>query len=150
MLKVKGQSPAMLAKAAGLQPLAQALLANPQDPLDKAQAYLKPDSGFDTRRQPLRVQKNCYWTIFLPIRGLLATLHQEAWKNAVLKTQTSKKNKTLHYYQNYLNYKAQLGSISAQQALVLFKGRRDQAFKLQIDLHEEKFSPNRKLSIILN
>jgi len=81
--KLTRNSKALKAKEAGLDPLAQALLANPKlDPLVEAQAYINAEKGIETAEAALSGAQDILVEQLSQAPGLVAELRETLWKQS--------------------------------------------------------------------
>lgn len=147
----KRRTKAHLAKEAGLEPLADALLqGKQQDPVAYAQEYVRPELGIDSAEQALDGARQILMERFAEEPDLLAQLRESIWKIATLTAQAvknSKENKTNkntksaktkaisdNKFADYANFSQLLAKIPSHRALALFRGRKEQALQLAITL----------------
>lgn len=84
-------SKASQAKAAGLEPLAQAILANPKlNPSQLAKAYIFPNQGVANATEALEGAQAILMEHFSQSPGLVSVLRERLWREGVLSSQLIK------------------------------------------------------------
>ena len=145
--KPKRRTKAMIAREAGLDGLAEALLANPGlDPETEAAKYLKaafttengenpgaPDAkaALDGARQVLMEQ-------FAEDAELLGELREHLQDNGqlVAKVATGKEEAGAKF-RDYFDYREAISAIPSHRGLALFRGRKEEILQLALKLPEE-------------
>ena len=138
----KRRTKALLAKEAGLEPLAQALLDDPNlVPTDYAAQCLNPEAGVDTVEAALEGARQILMERFAEDADLLNELRQYLWKHAILNSVGSKDKKekkdkkgTANKFSDYFSYAEPIHKIPSHRALALFRGRRENALQLSLTL----------------
>jgi len=145
--KVKRRTKARIAREAGLEPLAAALLADhSRHPETEAATYLKPafttedgenpgvvdvKAALDGARQILIEQ-------FAEDAELLAALRAHLQANAVLvSTVAEGKEENAAKFRDYFAYRETLRTVPPHRALALFRGRKENLLKVSLKLPEE-------------
>ncbi len=132
--KPKRRTKAQIAREAGLEPLADALLEN-RDliPEQAAGAFVDADKGvadvaaaLDGARQIImeRISENA---------DLLAELRERIWQNGILySTVVAGKEAEAAKFQDYFDYKEAISKIPSHRALALFRGRNEDCLTLTL------------------
>jgi uncharacterized protein len=145
--KQKRRTKAQIAREAGLEPLADALLADPQlNPQTEAAKYLKepftteqgenpgvPDvkAALDGARQVL-IEK------FAEDAELIGALRAHLEEQGVIvATVVEGKQEAGAKFRDYFDYKEQLNKVPSHRALALFRGRTEEILRLALKLAEE-------------
>jgi uncharacterized protein len=145
--KPKRRTKAMIAREAGLDGLAEALLANPTlDPETEAAKYLKaafttdngdnpgaPDAkaALDGARQILMEQ-------FAEDAELLGQLREHLQENGQLVAKVaSGKEEAGAKFRDYFDYREPISAIPSHRGLALFRGRKEEILQLALKLPEE-------------
>ncbi|WP_029934714.1 Tex family protein [Thiomicrospira pelophila] len=134
--KLTRNSKALKAKEAGLDPLAQALLANPKlDPLAEAQAYINVEKGIETAEAALSGAQDILTEQLSQPPGLVAELRETLWREGVVtsrlvKGQVDEGEKFKDYYE----YEEPIRKIPSHRALALFRGEQAGVLKLKLEL----------------
>ncbi|HBI22557.1 MAG TPA: RNA-binding transcriptional accessory protein [Legionella sp.] len=158
----KRRTKALLAKEAGLLPLAQALWQDPTTiPEVFATQFIHPGLGIDTAAAALEGARHILMEQFAEDANLLEELRQYLWKNGVLKSTAAKnkepsaknkepsaKNKrataNANKFSDYFDYAELIKKIPSHRALALFRGRRESAIQFALTLpHDEHYGEQR-------
>lgn len=138
----KRRTKAMIAKEAGLEPLAMALWQNPSlDPQTKAQDFINTDVGIETVDAALEGARQILMEHFAEHADLLEEMRDYLWKNCILQStgtesapQTKSKKEIPHKFTDYVKYAEPIRKIPSHRALALFRGRRENALQLSLTL----------------
>lgn len=138
----KRQTKAQLAKEAGLAPLA-AMLSKHTEPvlLSEAAKFISPEHNIHDEKAALEGAKQILMESFLEEAELIEALRTVLWRHAKVKTSKGRNQKqAVAKYAGYFEYQMLLHKISAPQALTLFRGRREEALKLELVLEDQSAS----------
>ncbi|AEG31598.1 Tex family protein [Thiomicrospira cyclica] len=140
--KLTRNSKALKAKEAGLDPLAQALLANPQlDPLNEAQAYINPEKGIETAEAALSGAQDILTEQLSQAPGLVAELRETLWREGVVTSQlVSGAVDEGEKFKDYYDYLEPVHKIPSHRALALFRGEQAGVLRLKLDLPDVESS----------
>ncbi len=148
--KLKRRTKAQIAVEAGLLPLAEALLADPnKNPEEEAAAYLKPAFKTDNGDNPgvadvkaaLDGARQILMERFAEDAGLLQTLREYLLEHGIVESKVvAGKEDAGAKFSDYFDYSETLGTIPSHRALALFRGRREEMLTvvLRLDTEEEK------------
>lgn len=142
--KPKRRTKAQAAREAGLEPLAQALLADPSlVPEEAAQAYINAELGVADAAAALEGARQILMERFSEDADLIGALREAVWKHARLRSQVIEAKKTAGAkYSDYFDYSEQVSSVPSHRALALFRGRKEGFLRLALVLPEpEEKSP---------
>jgi len=144
----KRQTKALIAKEAGLEPLALALLNDPNViPTDYATGFIDAERGIATLDAALDGARQILMEQFAEDPELLNELRQYIWQQGVLKSVAAKDKKAVdHKFADYVDYAEPLRKIPSHRALALFRGRREKAIQLAITLPNEAYGEQRLIS----
>lgn len=145
--KPKRRSKALIAREAGLGPLASALLADPTlTPEVEAQAYLTAEAaeaGFTDIKSALDGARQILMEQFAEDAALLGALRDYLSTHGVVKSSVvaGKENEGAKF-RDYFDYSEALGEIPSHRALALFRGRNEGVLQLALlldcELEDEK------------
>ncbi len=146
--KPKRRTKAQIAREAGLEPLADALLGNPMlDPQVEAAGYVKtvPASGdvdainIPDAKAALDGARDILAERFAETAALLAKLRTRLHQEGILVSTVSKGKETAEAekFRDYYAYSEAIRSIPSHRALALFRGRAAGVLMLQLGLGEE-------------
>lgn len=144
----KRRTKAIIAKEAGLEPLAMSLWKNPSlVPLVAAKEFINLEAGIDTPEAAIEGARQILMEQFAEHADLLEEMRQYLWEHSVLSSTGSKSkpdNKTQskekdanNKYVDYLNYAEPIKKIPSHRALALFRGRRENALQLTLALPQD-------------
>jgi protein Tex len=145
--KPKRRTKAMIAREAGLDGLAEALLANPAlDPETEAAKYLKPAFTTDNGENPgapdakaaLDGARQILMEQFAEDAELLGELREHLQENGqlVAKVATGKEEAGAKF-RDYFDYREPISAIPSHRGLALFRGRKEEILQLALKLPEE-------------
>lgn len=134
--KPKRRTKAMIAREAGLQPLAEALLANPQlDPETEAAKYLNPALEFADSKAVLDGARQILMEDFAENAELSGQLREYLWEHALLASSVVEgKQEEGQKFSDYFAYSEALHKIPSHRALALFRGRNEGILDLKLDV----------------
>ncbi|MCL2644048.1 MAG: RNA-binding transcriptional accessory protein [Betaproteobacteria bacterium] len=134
--KPKRRTKAQIAREAGLAPLAEALLANPQlEPENAAQEYLNPDAGFGNTKAVLDGTRQILMEDFSEDAALLGELRQLIHDEGEIRS-TVVKNKENEgaKFRDWFDFREPFSAMPSHRALALLRGRNEGVLKLSLDL----------------
>ena len=146
----KRRTRAQIAAEAGLLPLAEALLANPNlNPKEEAAQYLKPafssengdNPGVPDVKAALEGARQILIERFGEDAELLHSLREYLNEHAVVESKVAAgKEEAGAKFADYFDYVEPLSAIPSHRALALFRGRREEMLNvtLRLDSEEEK------------
>lgn len=138
--KPKRRTKAQIAKEAGLEPLADKLLADASlDPLSEAAGFLNPDQKVTDAKAALDGAKQILMERFSEDAQLLEQLRRFMGENAFIHaTVAEDKKQEGEKFRDYFDHKERLADIPSHRALAMFRGRNEgvlsMAFCLEQDL----------------
>lgn len=145
--KPKRRTRAQIAREAGLEPLANALLANPTlDPEQEAVKYIKvipATEGIEAINVPdaktaLEGARDILAERFAETADLLAMLRNRLWQKGII-TSTVVAGQEMaeeEKFRDYYAYSEPVRVIPSHRALALFRGRAQGVLKIELDLDE--------------
>lgn len=146
----KRRTKAMIAKEAGLEPLALALWQNPTtEPTAHAATFLNPEAGIDTVEAALEGARQILMEHFAEDANLLEEMREYLWKHCVLSAsatqeKSNQKKDVIQKFSDYVNYAEPIRKIPSHRALALFRGRRENALQLALSLPDNpEYGENR-------
>ena len=134
--KPKRRTKAMMAREAGIQPLAEALLANPNlFPEAEAANYLNPALDFADVKAVLDGARQILMEDFAENAELSGSLREYLWDQAVLESNLIEgKAQEGQKFSDYFAYSEALHKIPSHRALALFRGRNEGILDLKLDV----------------
>ncbi|MEX3548582.1 MAG: Tex family protein [Burkholderia sp.] len=137
--KPKRRTRAQIAREAGLEPLAQALLANPLlDPQAGAAAYVDADKGVADVKAALDGARDILSEQFGETAELLGKLRDYLHSQGVVSSAVveSKENEEGEKFRDYYAYSETLKTVPSHRALALFRGRNAGVLTVKLGLVE--------------
>ncbi len=148
--KPKRRTKAQIALEAGLEPLADDLLANPMlNPDEEAAKYLRApftteqgdNPGVADAKAALDGARQILMERFAEDAGLLQSLREYVQEHGVVQSKVLEgKNEAAEKYADYFDYSESINTIPSHRALAVFRGRREDMLdvRLRLDSEEEK------------
>ena len=159
--KPKRRTRAHIAREAGLEPLADSLLADPMlDPDQEALKYIRvvpAAEGMEAINVPdaktaLEGARDILMERFAETAGLLAILRTRLWDQGIVTSVVMKDKETAEEekFRDYYAYSEAIKTIPSHRALALFRGRALGVLKLELGLGEalDKVVPHPCVSMI--
>lgn len=138
--KPKRRTRAQIAREAGLEPLAQALLANPLlDPQTEAAAYVDADKGVADVKAALDGARDILSEQFGETAELLGKLRDYLHSQGVVSSAVveGKENEEGEKFRDYYDYAETIRTVPSHRALALFRGRNAGVLTVKLGLGEE-------------
>lgn len=138
--KPKRRTRAQIAREAGLEPLAQALLANPLlDPQAEAAAYVNTDRGVADVKAALDGARDILSEQFGETAELLGKLRDYLFERGVVSSAAvdGKQGEEGEKFRDYYDYSETIKTVPSHRALALFRGRNAGVLTVKLGLGEE-------------
>ncbi len=134
--KPKRRTKAQIAREAGLEPLALALLEDPQrDPHRSAADYLNPEAGFADEKSVLDGARQILVERFAEDAGLLGELRDKLGEDGeVTSAVVAGKEQEGAKFRDWFDFREPIASLPSHRALALFRGRNEGVLRLSVDL----------------
>ncbi|WP_374651918.1 Tex family protein [Dongia sp.] len=150
--KPKRRTKAMIAREAGLEPLADLLLADPtKKPQDEAAAYVNAEKGVADAKAALEGARDILAERFAEDADLLARLREFMWEKArlVSKVMDGKQDSGAKF-SDYFDAAEPISKVPSHRALAMFRGQKEEilALNLAIDEPEDRKALNEAERII--
>ena len=150
--KPKRRTKAQIALEAGLEPLADALLANPLlNPEEEAAKYLREpftseagdaNPGVADAKTALDGARQILMERFAEDAVLLQSLREYVQEHGVVQSKVIEgKNDAAEKYADYFDYSESINSIPSHRALAVFRGRREEMLNVELRLDSEEEKP---------
>ena len=145
--KPKRRTKAQIAREAGLEPLAEALLADPtRDPETEAKSYLRIDVDDDTKivdtNAALDGAKQILVEQFAEDAELVGSLREYIWENANLVSRVADGKETDGAkFKDYFEYSEPLAKIPSHRALAVFRGRKEDVLRVSLSVGDPDTPP---------
>jgi uncharacterized protein len=140
--KVKRRTKGLIAREAGLEPLADKLFADPAlDPHTEAAAFLNPDAGFAAPHAVLDGVRDLLAERWAEDAVLVGTLREWLWAEGRLRSKLvdgKDPNAPDHAkFRDYFDYDEPIGRVPSHRALAVFRGRSLEILDAKLVLDEE-------------
>ncbi|XUO89249.1 Tex family protein [Halomonas sp. KM072] len=145
--KKKRRTKAQIAREAGLEPLADALLADPTlDPENEAARYLRPAEGevpaIEDAKAALDGAKQILMERFAEDPELIGQLRERLWQEGELSARVLEgKQQEGAKFSDYFEHDEKLAKVPSHRALAMFRGRNEGILGLAIRLPGEEDAP---------
>ena len=147
--KPKRRTKAQIALEAGLEPLANDLLANPTlNPEEEAAKFIREpftsaagdaNPGVADVKAALDGARQILMERFAEDAGLLQTLREYVQQHGVLQSKVIEgKQEAAEKYADYFDYSEPLNTIPSHRALAVFRGRREEMLSVQLRLDSDE------------
>jgi len=138
--KPKRRTKAQIAREAGLEPLAEALLADRSlIPEQIATAYIDAEKGVADVAAALDGARQIVMENLAEDAGLLADLRDRVWQQGILNaTVIAGKEQVAEKFKDYFDYQEAIHKIPSHRALALFRGRNEDALDLRLKPEQDE------------
>ncbi|MBC7482356.1 MAG: RNA-binding transcriptional accessory protein, partial [Rhizobacter sp.] len=126
--KVKRRTKAMIAREAGIEPLANALFADPSlEPLAQAEAYVNAEAGFADAHAVLDGVRDILAERWAEDAGLVRKLRDWLWGEALFQSKLMEgkdaNQPDTAKFRDYFDYAEPIRTVPSHRALAVFRGR---------------------------
>ena len=137
--KQKRRTKAQIAREAGLEPLAHALLGDPTlSPETEAEKYINADNGVADVTAALDGAKQILMEQFAEDAELVGTLRDTLWEGGVLASKVvTGKEQEGEKFADYFDFSETIKTIPSHRALALFRGRKEGVLNIELSLPED-------------
>jgi protein Tex len=137
--KPKRRTKAEIAKEAGLEPLSELLLTQPQhDPKTQANAFVDAEKGVADAAAALEGARAILVERFDEDADLIGALREEMWANARMVSTVRKGKKTEgEKFKDYFDFSEPLHKLPSHRILALFRGEKEEILDLQMQPEAE-------------
>ena len=137
--KQKRRTKAQIAREAGLEPLAHALLADPSlTPETEAASYINADNGVADSAAALDGAKQILMEQFAEDAELVGQLRDTLWDRGVLASKVvAGKDQEGEKFADYFDFSETIKTIPSHRALALFRGRKEGVLNIELSLPED-------------
>jgi uncharacterized protein len=136
--KPKRRTKAMIAREAGLEPLADLLLAEPKrNPQEEAASYVNVDKGVADVKAALEGARDILAERFAEDADLLARLRDFMWEKArlVSKVMDGKQDSGAKF-SDYFDAAEPISKVPSHRALAMFRGQKEEILALNLAIEE--------------
>ncbi|WP_227870062.1 Tex family protein [Streptomyces otsuchiensis] len=136
--KPKRRTKAQIAREAGLEPLADALLADPSaEPLSAAAAFTDAERGVETAEAALTGARAILTERFGEDADLVGELRERIWEKGRLTSRVREgKEEAGAKFSDYFDWAEQLGSMPSHRALAMFRGEKEEILEVSLEPEE--------------
>ncbi|MCP3463431.1 MULTISPECIES: Tex family protein [unclassified Bradyrhizobium] len=137
--KPKRRTKAEIAKEAGLEPLANQLMAEPaNDPKVVAEAFINAEKGVADAAAALDGARAILVERFDEDADLIGSLREEMWTNARMASKVREGKKTEgEKFADYFDFSEPLTKLPSHRILAMFRGEKEEILDLQIQAEAE-------------
>ncbi|MGY3621097.1 Tex family protein [Bradyrhizobium sp. USDA 10063] len=137
--KPKRRTKAEIAKEAGLEPLSELLLTQPQhDPKTQAKTFVDAEKGVVDTAAALEGARAILVERFDEDADLIGALREEVWANARMVSAVRKGKKTEgEKFKDYFDFSEPLHKLPSHRILALFRGEKEEILDLQMQPEAE-------------
>jgi uncharacterized protein len=142
--KPKRRTKAQIAREAGLEPLADVLLANPAlDPEKEAAKFIDGDKGVADTKAALDGARALLIERIGEDAKLVGALREWLWATGVITSKVAKGKETEGAkFSDYFDFRQPIRDIPSHRALALLRGRNDDILNLDLDVEVEPGRPH--------
>ncbi|HUG60044.1 MAG TPA: Tex family protein [Candidimonas sp.] len=137
--KPKRRTRAQIAREAGLEPLADAIIADPAcDPAILAESYLNPEASINDTKGALDGARDILAERYAENADLLANMREHLWKTGLLysKVVEGKENEGDNF-RDWFDFNEPLRSLPSHRILALLRGRQQGALDIRLGLEAD-------------
>jgi uncharacterized protein len=137
--KKKRRTKGQIAIEAGLEPLADSLMADPsQDPEALAAAYFNPEAEINDTKAALDGARYILMERFAEDAKLLGRLREYMWQNGEMQARVIEgKEREGEKFQDYFEHNEPINKVPSHRALAMFRGRNEGILALSLVIPDE-------------
>ncbi|HWP19807.1 MAG TPA: Tex family protein [Burkholderiaceae bacterium] len=140
--KPKRRTKGMIAREAGIEPLADKLFADPAlDPLGEAQGYINADAGFADAFAVLDGVRDILSERWAEDATLVGKLREWLWEEGLFQSTLMEgkdpNNPDVAKFRDYFDYAEPIRTVPSHRALAVFRGRTQEILDAKLVLDEE-------------
>jgi uncharacterized protein len=141
--KPKRRTKAEIAKEAGLEPLADLVLASPQhDPKASAEPFVSPEKNVADVAAALDGARAILIERFAENADLIGALREELWANARLKSEVREgRQEAGAKFSDYFEFAEAFTKMPSHRVLALFRGEREEILSLTVEPNDPATRP---------
>src|SRR5262245_26976604 len=142
--KPKRRTKAQIAREAGLEPLSEALLANPSlDPATEAAKYVDAAKGVEDAKAALDGARHNLIERISEQASLVGTLREWEWGEGVLQSKVMKaKAEEGAKFSDYFDFSQPIKDLPSHRALAMLRGRNEGVLDFDLDVPHEDGKPH--------
>jgi protein Tex len=140
----KRRSKAQIARAAGLEPLAEALLQDPRlDPATEANKFVAADKGVADANSALDGARHILIERICETAKLVGDLREWQWTEGVLAAKVAKgKTSEGGKFSDYFDFKQKIKDLPSHRGLALLRGHNEGILQLDLDVPHDGTQPH--------
>ncbi|MBX3618416.1 MAG: RNA-binding transcriptional accessory protein [Rhizobacter sp.] len=140
--KPRRRTKGMIAREAGLEPLADKLFADPSlDPMAEAVGFVNADAGFADAFAVLDGVRDLLSERWAEDAALVGTLREWLWEEGLLKSKLmdgkDENNPDVAKFRDYFDYDEPINRVPSHRALAVFRGRTQEILDAKLVVDEE-------------
>jgi len=140
--KQKRRTKGLIAREAGLEPLADKLFADPSlDPMNEAAAFLNADAGFADALAVLDGVRDLLSERWAEDAALVGKLREWLWAEGLFKSALmagkNENDPEIAKFRDYFDYAEPIRTVPSHRALAVFRGRTQEVLDAKLTLDEE-------------
>ncbi len=138
--KPKRRTKAQIAREAGLEPLADSLLANPKlNPQTEALAFVSEERGVADVAAALEGAKQILMERFAENAAVLAELRERIWNEGILAScMVEGKENEGAKFRDYFDFAEPIAKIPSHRALALLRGRNEDVLNINLQIGKDE------------
>ncbi|HRN87222.1 Tex family protein [Hyphomicrobium sp.] len=142
--KPKRRTKAQIAREAGLEPLADALLANPSlDPVAEAEKYIAADKGVEDQKAALDGARFILIERFSEKPEVVGALREWEWSEGTLASKVKKgKDAEGAKFADYFDFGQSIKDMPSHRALALLRGVNEGILDIGLDVEHDETKPH--------
>jgi protein Tex len=142
--KPKRRTKAEIAKEAGLEPLSEKLLTEPQhDPQVAAASFVDAEKGVADVAAALEGARAILVERFAEDADLIGALREQMWSNGLMASTVRKGKKTEgEKFADYFEFSEPLNKLPSHRILALFRGEKEEILDLQLQPEAQPATPD--------
>ena len=150
--KPKRRTKAMIAREAGLAPLAERLLANPNlSPVEEALRFISDDKGVSDTAAALEGARQILIETMAETPALVGRLREKVWTEGKLGSALVKgKDEAGAKFSDYFEFDEPIREMPSHRALALLRGEKEGVLRLNLDVPHPDTSSHPAVGAIMN
>ena len=138
--KPKRHTKAQIAIEAGLEPLADGLIADPtQQPEQVAVKYINQSKNINDIAAALDGAKQILMERFAEHADLIEILREYSWQHSLLSSNVKPDQETVGVkFKDYFDYQEPINKVPSHRALAVFRGQKEGVLRVQVDFADEQ------------
>ncbi len=148
--RVKRRTKAQIAREAGLEPLADSLLNDPElNPEKQAAIFLNVEKQVETSKDALDGAKQILMERFAENPELVGKLRENLWENGLMVSKVvDGQEEAGNKFSDYFDASEKLMEMPSHRILALFRGRKEGFLTINTELNSEQSDDPRALSVM--